>query len=400
MGKQIQAGKQKHSLLKLIDKYYADLADLARQQVMFESGTRYAFHRLMADAGKPHGWTLIAEQEKKVNGKTIRPDGTFKDQMNLVRGYWEAKDTADKLEAEIQKKRKAGYPFSNIIFEDTQTAVLYQHGERILSVDMKVPEKLAELVLQFFHYIEPEIEEFEQAVDEFKERVPDLAEGLAKKIEQAHRTNPAFKRAFAEFFDLCRTSLNPNLSQAAVDEMLIQHILTERLIREIFDNPEFVRRNVIAAEVEKVMLAMTSQSFDRNTYLRELDRFYVAIEHAARTMTDFSDKQHFLNTVYERLFQGYSVKLADTMGIVYTPQEIVDFMCASVAEVLEKEFGKKLWSDDVYIIDPCTGTGNFIVNLIRRIPKAKLEAVYKQRLFANEIMLLPYYIAALNIEHA
>jgi len=265
---------------------------------------------------------------------------------------------------------------------------------------MKAPDKLAELVLQFFRYVEPEIEEFEQAVDEFKERVPDLAEGLQKKIEQAHRTNPAFKRAFGDFFDLCRSSLNPNLSQAAVDEMLIQHILTERLIREIFDNPEFVRRNVIAAEVEKVMLAMTSQSFDRNTYLRELDRFYVAIEHAARTMTDFSDKQHFLNTVYERFFQGYSVKLADTMGIVYTPQEIVDFMCASVAEVLEQEFGKKLWSDDVYIIDPCTGTGNFIVNLIRRIPKAKLEAVYKQRLFANEIMLLPYYIAALNIEHA
>jgi predicted helicase len=112
---------------------------------------------------------------------------------------------------------------------------------------------------------------------------------------------------------------------------------------------------------------MTSHSFDRTTYLRDLDRFYVAIEHAARTMTDWSDKQYFLNTVYERFFQGYSVKLADTMGIVYTPQEIVDFMCASVAEVLEKEFGKKLWSDDVYIIDyiidPCTGTGNFIVNL-------------------------------------
>lgn len=71
-------------------------------------------------------------------------------------------------------------------------------------------------------------------------------------------------------------------------------------------------------------------------------------------MTDWSDKQYFLNTVYERFFQGYSVKLADTMGIVYTPQEIVDFMCASVAEVLDKEFGKKLWSDDVYIIDPCT----------------------------------------------
>jgi predicted helicase len=368
---------------------------------MYEMGTRPAFHALLAAAGKEEAdWTLIAEHEKKVNGRTIRPDGTFKDQMNLVRGYWEAKDTADKLTVEIEKKRKAGYPLNNIIFEDNATAILYQHGAKILEADMKEPAKLAELVTQFFRHVEPEIEEFEHAVEEFKERVPDLAEGLAKKIAQAHKTNPTFKQAFADFFELCRTSLNPNISQSAVDEMLIQHILTERLIREIFDNPEFVRRNVIAAEVEKVMQAMTSQSFDRNTYLKELDRFYVAIEHAARTMTDFSDKQYFLNTVYERFFQGYSVKLADTMGIVYTPQEIVDFMCASVAEVLEKEFGKHLWSEDVYIIDPCTGTGNFIVNLIRRIPKAKLEDLYKHRLFANEVMLLPYYIAALNIEHA
>jgi type I restriction-modification system DNA methylase subunit len=351
-----KAKARKTLLPKLIERYYADLAEFASQNVLFEMGTRHAFHRLMADAGKEYRWTLIAEQEKKIGGKTIRPDGTFKDEMNLVRGFWEAKDTADKLDAEIEKKRKAGYPLNNIIFEDTATAVLYQHGQRVLTADMREPAKLAELITQFFRYVEPEIEEFEQAVDEFKERVPDLADGLRKKIEQSHRTNPAFKKAFADFFELCQTSLNPNIAQAAVDEMLIQHILTERLIREIFDNPEFVRRNVIAAEVEKVMLAMTSHSFDRNTYLRDLDRFYVAIEHAARTMTDWSDKQYFLNTVYERFFQGYSVKLADTMGIVYTPQEIVDFMCASVAEVLEKEFGKKLWSDDVYIIDPCTDT--------------------------------------------
>lgn len=109
----------------------------------------------MADAGKPHRWTLIAEQEKKVGGKTIRPDGTFKDEMNLVRGYWEAKDTSDDLEKEIEKKRKAGYPLSNIIFEDTQTAILYQNGQRILAVEMQNPAKLAELITQFFRHVEP-----------------------------------------------------------------------------------------------------------------------------------------------------------------------------------------------------------------------------------------------------
>src|SRR5687768_2983132 len=97
-------------LPKLIEKYYADLRELAHQNVMYEMGTRPAFHALLAAAGREQG--LIAEHEKKVDGRTIHPDGTFKDQMNLVRGYWEAKDTGDKLDVEIEKKRKAGYPDS------------------------------------------------------------------------------------------------------------------------------------------------------------------------------------------------------------------------------------------------------------------------------------------------
>ena len=156
--------KRKTALPKLIEKYYADLGDLAHQNVMYEMGTRPAFHALLGGAGKESGWTLIAEQQKKVNGRTIIPDGTFKDQVNLVRGYWEAKDTSDKLDVEIEKKRKAGYPLNNIIFEDTATAVLYQHGQRILTADMKDPDKLSELIVQFFRYVEPEIEEFEHAV--------------------------------------------------------------------------------------------------------------------------------------------------------------------------------------------------------------------------------------------
>ena len=219
-------------------------------------------------------------------------------------------------------------------------------------------------------------------------------------IQDAHATNARFKRAFASFFALCRDSLNPNISEAAVDEMLVQHLLTERLIRTIFDTQDFTRRNVIAAEVEKVIDALVSRAFNRHEFLKRLDPFYLAIESAARTITDFSEKQHFLNAVYERFFQGYSVKAADTLGIVYTPQEIVDFMCASVEQVLKDEFGKKLSDPGVNILDPCTGTGNFVVNLLRRIPGRDLRRVYTEQLFANEVMLLPYYIAALNIEHA
>ena len=108
--------------------------------------------------------------------------------------------------------------------------------------------------------------------------------------------------------------------------MLIQHLLTERIFRTVFDNPDFTRRNVIASEIENVIDALTSQSFSRDSFLQRLDRFYIAIERNADTITDFSRKQAFLNTVYEQFFQGFSVKVADTHGVVYTPQPIVDFM--------------------------------------------------------------------------
>ena len=230
--------------------------------------------------------------------------------------------------------------------------------------------------------------------------MPELAEGLKKILDKAHKDNAQFQTAFDGFFTLCQTALNPNIRREAVDEMLVQHLLTERLFRKIFHDDEFTKRNVIAAEVETVIAALVSKSFSRADFLKALDKFYKAIEAAAETIDDFADKQHFLNTVYERFFQGYSVKTADTHGIVYTPQPIVDFMCASVVEVLKTEFGLTLGSKEVKILDPCTGTGNFIVNLMRRVPKKDLPRVYREQLFANEVMLLPYYIAALNIEHA
>ena len=385
---------------KAIRAYYEELKGYEKQDVSHEGATSTAFQNLLTQLAKTRKWTMVPKLGMKVVGKNIIPDGTIRDSFYLSRGYWEAKDTADDLDVEIEKKKAAGYPLVNIIFEDTQRGVLYQDGREVYRANLTDSKQLATLVNEFFTHQEPNIDGFEAAVDEFKQRVPDLAKGLVEKIQQAHKDNKKFIAAYGDFFTLCKTALNPNISRAAVDEMLVQHLLTERLFRTIFDNPEFTRRNVIAAEVEKVIEALLSKSFNREEYFRALNRFYVAIEEAAKGLTEFSEKQHFLNTVYERFFQGFAVKVADTHGIVYTPQPIVDFMCASVAEVLKKEFGKHLGSPGVFILDPCTGTGNFIVNLMRRIPKRDLPRVYREQLFANEVMLLPYYIAALNIEHA
>ncbi|MEX2286551.1 MAG: type ISP restriction/modification enzyme [Planctomycetaceae bacterium] len=385
---------------KSVAAYYDALKRYSQQSVAHEGALRSAFQNLLDETGRRVHWSLIPELGFKVKQNQIEPDGTFRDDFYRHRGYWEAKDTDDDLAAEIRKKIARGYPLTNTIFEDTREAYLYQNGELTQRADLTDRQQLCDILNTFFGYTEPALESFDRAIDEFQERVPDLAKGLVEKIEHAHEHNRAFIDAFENFFELCKASLNPNLRREAVDEMLVQHLLTERLIRTIFDQPDFVRRNVIAAEVEKVIDALTSQTFSRQDFLKSLDRFYVAIEASARTIQDFSEKQHFLNTVYERFFQGYSVKVADTHGIVYTPQEIVDFMCASVVEVLAQEFGKKLGDPDVFVLDPCTGTGNFIVNLLGRVKKKDLPKFYREQLFANEVMLLPYYIASLNIEHA
>ncbi len=381
---------------RAFDTYEKTLADYHARHATNEGAVRFAFQTLL-NTFLPSGWALLGEQTLP---GSIRPDGVVKDRYNLTRGLWEAKDTSDTLEDEIRKKIKKGYPLTNIIFEDTRRAVLYQNRQRAMAIDLHDRAQLAVLLGEFFGYEEPDIAAFGKAVDEFKGIIPEIAQGLQEIITGERGKNLTFTAAFDAFRTLCRGSIDPRISDAELDEMLIQHLLTERLFRTIFNNPEFTRRNVIAAEIERVITALTSKAFSRADFLQRLDRYYRPIEEAARGITEWGEKQAFLNTVYERFFQGYSVRQADTYGIVYTPQEIVDFMCNSVAEVLQSEFGTSLDDEGVVILDPATGTGNFIVNLLRRIGPQAIQRKYRSELFANEIMLLPYYIASMNIEHA
>jgi predicted helicase len=382
-------------LKKAIDRYYKQLQDY-KGRADYELAVRTAFLNLLNETAHQVKWLLIPEQTIEGN---IRPDGVFRDTFDLKRGFWEAKGPKSDLEKEIASKIAVGYPLTNTIFENTKRAVLYQNKKRVpFEFDLHNPSQVGDLLNQFFTYTEPDIASFEVAVQEFKERVPELAQALLAIIEREYRQNKKFITAFNAFAEVCRNSLDPKIGTDVIKEMLIQHLLTERLFTTVFDNPDFIRRNAIAAEIEKVIDALTSHSFNRHEFLKSLDRFYIAIEGAARSIEGWLERQHFLDTVYERFFQGYSVKRADTYGIVYTPQEIVDFMCASVNEVLRYEFATSIEESGVQIIDPCVGTGSYIVNLLHRIPNHRLKYKYEYDFFCNEIMLLPYYIASLNIE--
>jgi len=283
----------------LIKTYLKDLQHLQNQAVTHELGLRGPFQTLLDKAAKKRGWTLVPELSTYSGGKRVVPDGTVRDEFRLARGWWEAKDTSDKLASEIQKKLKAGYPTRNTIFEDTQTAVLYQDRGEAGEFALHEPVKIAELMNRFFSHDESDEREFHRAMDEFKSRIPDLAQSLRDHIDEAHRKNRKFREAFAGFMTLCRASLNPELTDSNVDEMLIQHLLTERLMRNLFQNPEFTKRNVIAAQVENVIEALASASFSKQEFLKRLDPYYTAIERAGANLSHFTEKQDFLNSVYE-----------------------------------------------------------------------------------------------------
>ena len=385
---------------KSVKDYYAALERFAQLGVRHESAVRAAFQTLLEQCARQCGWTLVPEFAiSPQRGKRIVVDGALVDDFRLTHGCWEAKDIDDDLPVEVERKFAAGYPRDNILFQTPRRAMLWQNGRMALDNDLTDAAQLIETLKTFFGYRPQEYAAWEEAVAQFKDRVADIGRGLAQLIQQERHSNRRFSAAFAEFLDKCRQSINPNLAEAAVEEMLIQHLLTERLFRTVFNNPDFTRRNVIASEIASVIDALTSQSFSRDDFLGKLDRFYTAIERTAETISDFSHKQHFLNTVYEQFFQGFSVKVADTHGIVYTPQPIVDFMVRSVAAILEREFGRSLADEGVHIIDPFVGTGNFIVRMMREIPRTALPRKYTSELHCNEVMLLPYYIASMNIEH-
>ena len=384
---------------KAIRDYYATLQLYDRHAVTHEGAVSNPFAFLLDSCAKQVNATLVSQYAMRTtNGNRIVIDGAILDEFGLPFAYWEAKDIDDDLPKVVAEKQAAGYPLDNTSFQTPQRIILYQNGQIALDLDITEPAQLIAALQYLFAYIPPALDNWQTAVADFREHVPDLANRLKELIDQRHETDPAFKEAFADFYETCRTAINPELSQDAVEEMLIQHILTERIFRTVFERSDFTRRNIIAREIENVSDALMRHAVSRDAFLAPLDRFYVAIEQAATLCNDFSQKQHFLNTFYEKFFQGFSEDVADTHGIVYTPQPIVDFMVKSVEHILKTEFNRSLSDTGVHIIDPFVGTGNFIVRLMQDIRGTALEEKYRHELHCNEVMLLPYYIASLNIE--
>jgi predicted helicase len=384
----------------LISQYHAEV-----EKIIYYGGSRketsirVAFQNLLNEYCKSRDFRLIPELDYKTpKGKVVYPDGTVKDALRLDWGYWESKDQYDKLDEEIEKKFLQGYPDSNILFEDSQTAVLIQSGQETKRVLMKDTDGLDEIITTFINYIRPEVKDFRQAIENFKEDLPIILEALRDLIDNQAETNVEFQKTRAKFWDICKESINPEISLLDIREMMIQHILTEDIFINIFSESQFHKENNVARELQRVIDTFFTGSIKRNT-LGTIERYYGVIRRTAANIYNHHEKQKFLKVIYENFYKAYNPKAADRLGIVYTPNEIVRFMIESVDYLTHKHFGKLLGDKGVEILDPATGTGTFVTELIEYLPKDSLAYKYKHEIHCNEVAILPYYIANLNIEY-
>ncbi len=385
----------------LIGSYLSELARLRQVSgSRRESVLREAFKDLLKAWGRQHDLSFVPEYELDTATKDRRyVDGALLHELRVPFGYWEAKDEKDDLDAEIAAKFKRGYPQDNIVFEDSTQAVLIQHREEVMRCDVTDVAQLEKLLKLFFAYERPEIAGFRKAVEQFKTDLPAVLQALRDMIEQQFAQNAAFRDAAAAFLAHVQEAINPGLTDADVREMLIQHVLTEEIFAKVFDDSEFHRKNNVAHELYKLEETFFTGGLKKAT-LKALEPYYAAIRAAAAQIGSHHEKQTFLKVIYENFYKVYNAKAADRLGVVYTPNEIVRFMIDGADWLCEQHFGKSLIERDVEILDPATGTGTFVCELLEHFrgqPK-KLERKYREELHANEVAILPYYVANLNIE--
>lgn len=385
----------------LINEYLNELATLKRVSgAQRESVVREAFKDLLKKWGRSQNLVFIPEHEFVTTAKVRNyVDGALLHDLRVPFGYWEAKDADDDLDEEIAKKFRRGYPNTNIIFEDSTQAVLIQNGAEVIRCKTDDGPALQNLLELFFGWQRPEIAEFRKAIVQFKTDLPAVLAELRRRIDEAQGSNAAFQADAAAFLKQAKTSINPSVTADDVREMLIQHILTEDIFARVFGNDDFHRENNVAQALHRLDSTFWRGDVKKQT-LAALEPYYAAIRSRAALISTHSEKQGFLQAIYEEFYKVYNPKAADKLGVVYTPNEIVRFMIESTDWLCERHFKKSLIDRDVDILDPATGTGTFVVELLEhfRGRPERLAQKYAEELHANEVAILPYYVANLNIE--
>lgn len=230
--------------------------------------------------------------------------------------------------------------------------------------------------------------------------IAQIAEEHIKRIKDLIADEGKHKKAFEQLMFGLHKNINPNLTEQEVIEMLSQHLIAMPVFEALFGNYEFAVSNPVSKSMQKILALLDDETKTEEEHER-LQKFYDYVRTTVGDITDAEGRQRLIVELYDKFFKVASPKTVEKLGIVYTPVEVVDFIIHSVGYIIQKEFGRSLSDENVHILDPFTGTGTFITRLLQSglISRDALERKYLKEIHANEIVLMAYYIASINIEN-
>jgi len=236
--------------------------------------------------------------------------------------------------------------------------------------------------------------------EQWANNVAEIAQRQGERINRLIQADGEHNKAFQEFLCGLQKNINPSITRQEAVEMLSQHIITKPVFEALFKGYSFVQNNPISVSMQKMLDLLEAQTIQEDT--DTLNKFYESVRMRAADIDNAAGKQRIIIELYDKFFKTAFPKMVEKLGIVYTPVELVDFIIHSVNDVLKQEFDRTLSDENIHILDPFTGTGTFITRLLQSglIDRKDLERKYQQEIHANEIVLLAYYIAAVNIENA
>ena len=234
-------------------------------------------------------------------------------------------------------------------------------------------------------------ENWAKSIGEIAKKFIDRIALLIKENENAHHY-------FEDFISGLHKNINDSIDEGQAIEMLAQHMITRPVFDALFREYEFVNNNAVSRSMQDMLEVLESEGMEMDTAV--LDKFYTSVRNNISNIDNLEAKQTIIKNLYEKFFKGAFPLTVEKLGIVYTPVECVDFIIHSVEDILQEEFHTSLTNENVHILDPFTGTGTFITRLLQSgiIKKEDMLRKYKNEIHCNEIVLLAYYIADVNIE--
>ncbi|MGL4524443.1 MAG: type ISP restriction/modification enzyme [Spirochaetia bacterium] len=405
-----------------INAYLSQRDEHERGSLEKETNIRGAFHRMIEKiAGKDFS-IIVEKSEKTASQRTIYYDLALqKDGMPW--GCVEDKDACDDLQKELISKSRSQYNLDNMIFENGYELLLIQDGKEVGHCQFMQSQIVARykntvadlqtfdsLLYQFFTYVPKGARGYAESLAKFQESVPVLAHDIRKEIEFAYASDIAFRDNFNVQLASLQSTISEVLTYTDVEQMLVQHVLTADLFKEILGSDDYVKFNTIAKSMDDLATKL-GRNFAHQV-ATNIRPFYHNLANNIRSMgvgNAFSLEvlRKFYETFYRAYdtkaanYRAYDTKAAKKLGTWYTPTQVVDFMVQMADSLMNEHFGKHIYSKNVHVLDPCVGTGTFMVAVMEYIAqqaKAELEYKFKEELHANELSILAYYIGNIHIE--